>query len=124
MILFSEIFDRAVFLFDDPDIGRDYVNDPVSFQKEMRPLLINGLNKWTHPTAVTDRLANYSDAVGKTELIEGTNSATYTLVTTPEDNSVFTFKCGTEYLQGSFNKADNSVTLSRIILPTEVVSVS
>ena len=42
MILFSEIFDRAVNLFDDPDIRRDYVLDPAGFQQEMRPFLING----------------------------------------------------------------------------------
>ena len=79
MILFSEIFDRAVNLFDDPDIRRDYVLDPAGFQQEMRPFLINGLHKWTSPTEITDRLAVYSDAVGKVEIIDGENIDTYAL---------------------------------------------
>lgn len=124
MILFSEIFKRAVFLFDDPDIRHDYVMNPVGFQQEMRPLLINGLNKWTHPTEITDRLSVYSDPIGKSELIEGDGSATYTLGSTPVDNAVFSFKCGTEFLMGTYNKEDNTVTLSRTISTTETVIVS
>ena len=60
MILFSEIFDRAVNLFDDPDIRRDYVLDPAGFQQRMRTFLVNGLSKWTSPTEITDRLASYT----------------------------------------------------------------
>ena len=87
MILFSEIFDRAVNLFDDPDIRRDYVLDPAGFQQEMRPFLINGLHKWTSPTEITDRLTVYSDAVGKVEIIDGEDIDTYALASHPVENS-------------------------------------
>ena len=49
MILFNEIFARAVNLFDDPDINYAYVNNKVSFSKLMRPYLINGISKFTNP---------------------------------------------------------------------------
>ena len=57
MILFSEIFERAVNLFDDPSIRYNYIKNPAGFQQDMRPFLINGLNKFVNPTEITDRLA-------------------------------------------------------------------
>lgn len=124
MILFSEIFDRAVNLFDDPEIRFMYVKDPVRFQQQMRPFLINGLNKWTSPTEITDRLSHYSEAEGKVEIIDGNNLSTYALVSTPVENSVFSYRCKDEYLNGTYNKDDNTVTFDRPILADEKVIVA
>lgn len=124
MILFSEIFDRAVNLFDDPEIRFMYVKDPVRFQQQMRPFLINGLNKWTSPTEITDRLSHYSEAEGKVEIIDGNNLSTYALVSIPVENSVFSYRCKDEYLNGTYNKDDNTVTFDRPILADEKVIVA
>lgn len=124
MILFSEIFDRAVNLFDDPEIRFMYVKDPVRFQQQMRPFLINGLNKWTSPTEITDRLSHYSEAEGKVEIIDGNNLSTYALVSIPVENSVFSYRCKDEYLHATYNKDDNTVTFDRPILADEKVIVA
>ena len=49
MILFEDIFNRAVNLFDDPDIRRAYELNPVEFSQTMRPYLINGLGMFANP---------------------------------------------------------------------------
>lgn len=123
MILFSEIFERAVNLFDDPDIRYNYMKNPAGFQQDMRPFLINGLNKFVNPTEITDRLAVYSSPVGKMEIIDGDNTDTYALVSSPVENSAFTFKCEGEFLKGSYDRETNSVIMERPILSTEKLTV-
>ena len=123
MILFSEIFERAVNLFDDPDIRYNYMKNPAGFQQDMRPFLINGLNKFVNPTEITDRLAVYSDPVGKMEIIDGDNTDTYALVSNPVENSAFTFQCEGEFLRGSYDRETNCVVLERPILSTEKLTV-
>ena len=123
MILFSEIFDRAVNLFDDPDIRQNYVINPAGFQKDMRPLLINGLNKWTSPSEITDKLSIYSDAQGKAEIIEGNDIDTYTLESHPVDNAAITFKCNGKCIRGQYIKETNQVIFERPILSSETAMV-
>ena len=69
MILFEDIFNRAVNLFDDPDIQRAYELNPVEFSKTMRPYLINGLGMFANPTTVSSRFSDYTEAQGKLEVL-------------------------------------------------------
>ena len=115
MILFSEIFDRAVNLFDDPDIRRDYVLDPAGFQQEMRPFLINGLHKWTSPTEITDRLTVYSDAVGKVEIIDGEDIDTYALASHPVENSAFSYRICGKLVRGEYDHETNTVKIRAML---------
>lgn len=94
MILFEDIFNRAVNLFDDPDIQRAYELNPVEFSKTMRPYLINGLGMFANPTTVSSRFSDYTEAQGKLEVFDGDGGATYTLSTVPVDNSVMSFFIG------------------------------
>ena len=123
MILFSEIFDRAVNLFDDPDIRRDYVLDPAGFQQRMRTFLINGLSKWTSPTEITDRLASYTDAVGMAEVIDGEDIDTYPLASHPVENSAFSFRICGKPARGKYDPETNSVRMDRPVLETEKLTV-
>ena len=84
MILFNEIFSRAVNLFDDPDIRQKYVNDPAGFGKIMRKFLINGMNKFTNPTSVVDLLALYSDEIQMIEEEDSPNNDTEIVLETLE----------------------------------------
>ena len=59
MIYFYDIFERAFNLFDDPDISQKYYNDKAGFQHIMLDYLIIGKNKFTYPTAITDKLVEY-----------------------------------------------------------------
>jgi len=111
MILFNDIFRRAVDLFDDPDIRKKYFLDPVGFQKTMRPFLINGKNRFTEPTIVVDKLSIYSDAQGKSEQFEAESGVTtYALETHPVANSIFVYKINGAYAQGTYDSTNNSVT--------------
>lgn len=98
-ILFSEIFDRAVYLFDDPDIRQEYADDPVTFQMDMRPLLINGAQQFTHPIVIADMLCDYSDDEGASEsydyvsadVTDGSAPISYSSST-----GTYTFRLGTD----------------------------
>lgn len=123
MILFSEIFSRAVNLFDDPDIRQNYINNPAGFEMQMRPFLINGLNKFQYPTVITEKLTKYSDAQGKVETRNGDGSKTYTLSSTPEKGAAFSFKIGDEFVQAEYSSEGNKVTFPREIKAEETFSV-
>lgn len=123
MILFSEIFNRAVNLFDDPDIRQSYINNPAGYEIDMRPFLVNGLNKFTYPTEITDKLTQYSDPQGAQEVFNGDGSATYSLDTTPVNGSSFSYKIGDEFVQGEYNAENNTVTFPRAIEEDEECTV-
>lgn len=110
MIEFSEIFESAVYLFDDPDIRKMYVSDPVGFQQSMRPYLLKGKEEFTHPIVVADKLAHYSDSEGKLEEMEGDGSAVYGLSTVPSEGAVFTCRVnGIPVIGCSYDRERNEV---------------
>lgn len=124
MILFTEIFQRAVNLFDDPDIRENYYLNPVGFQKQMLPFLINGKDEITSPTIIVDELSSISNPEGFEEEFNGTGEKTYTLSTNPKDGSAFTYKINGEYVAGYYNHADNTVTFPKIITAEDTCSVA
>lgn len=116
MILFEDIFNRAVNLFDDPDIQRAYELNPVEFSKIMRPYLINGLGMFANPTTVAARLSNYTEAEGKLEVFEGDGGNTYELSTVPVENAVMSFFIGkTPDPLAQFDAVTNKVTFSQSV---------
>lgn len=98
MILFSDIFDRAIMLYDDPDLNYFYQADPVAFQKVMLRYLLNGKDRFSSPIEVACHLANYSGLVSAIDELEG-NGTTEVAVDPdfiPADNCVFSFKINGE----------------------------
>lgn len=125
MIAFSEIFESAVNLFDDPDIRQMYVNDPVGFQQSMRPYLLKGKEEFTHPIVVADKLAAYSAPQGKLEEMEGNGSAVYGLGTVPVEGAVFTFRVnGVPVVGGSYDAERNEVTFPDTVPEGTPISVA
>lgn len=94
MILFSDIFDRTIFLMDDPDLNYYYTCDKVAFQKVMLRYLLNGKDRFSSPIEVACHLANYSPLTSSIDELVGTGSATVVVDTefNPPDDCVFTFK--------------------------------
>lgn len=123
MILFYDIFKKAVNLFDDPDIRYAYVNNPVSFAKRMREYLLSGKNLFASPTAIVDKLTIYDNEAGMREEIEGEGTSTYTLSTTPHDNAVFSFKINKDNVHAIYNKENNTVQFDREISHTETCTI-
>ena len=125
MIAFSEIFDSAVNLFDDPDIRQMYVSDPVGFQQSMRPYLLKGKDEFTHPIVVADKLAVYSEPQGSLEEMEGDGTAVYNLSTTPVAGAAFTFRVnGYPVLGGTYNPETNSVVFPEAVESGTPISVA
>lgn len=127
MIYFYDIFERAFNLFDDPDISRKYYEDQAGFQSDMHDYLMVGKNKFTYPTAITDKLIVCDEAVGYMESDSGNGTDTYTLEQTVANNGEkvgFTFAVDGKPIQAQYNAEDNSVTFERNIEATETWSVS
>lgn len=124
MIYFYDIFERSFNLFDDPDISQKYYNDQAGFQQDMLEFLINGKNKFTYPTIITDKLMQYDEPEGKMEIIDGTNTDTYVLESHPKQGSGFTYRIGDELVRGYYDPENNSVTFPREVKDTETCSVS
>lgn len=124
MIYFRDIFDRAFNLFDDPDISKKYFNDQAGFQADMLDYLIIGKNKFTSPTAITNRLVKCDSPEGQMEIFDGDGTDTYTLVSTPHVASGFTFRIGNQKVPAVYNAETNSVTFPRAIETTEQCSVT
>lgn len=91
MILFKEIYGKAISLFDDPDIQRAYYEDTVEWEKTMLPYLENYAVLFTNPTRVTAQLLDQTQPEGKFEIFEGTGSNTYHLSTQPKEGADFSF---------------------------------
>ena len=79
MIYFYDIFEKSMSIFDDPDLSRKYYEDQAGFQADMRDFLMVGKNKFTYPTAITDKLIVCDEAVGYCESDSGDGTDTYIL---------------------------------------------
>lgn len=127
MILFNEIFSKAVNLFDDPDIRFDYVNSPIGFAKRMLPFLMSGKKLFVSPTAIVDKLSIFDVPQGELEEITvevgETPSDQFVLSTTPVQGSVFEYWIGTDRVKATYDYVTNTVTFPRVINVGETCSV-
>lgn len=127
MILFKDIYERAIKLYDDPAIKYKYYNDPVGFDRVMFHYLMVAKNKFTSPTAITNKFCEYSEPEGIEESFDGNGSDTYILesqVPNKGKGVTFLFKVGEESISGVYNSTNNSVIFSRKIEVNETCSVT
>lgn len=118
MILFSDIYKRAVPLFDDPDIRESYYSNEITFSQMMYPFLIDGMHLFTYPTAIVDKLSLYDAPQGQSETGDGEGTDTYVLSTTPLANSMFIFKLDNQIVNATYTAATNSVTFQTVVAAT------
>lgn len=121
MILFQEIFERAVNLFDDPEINQAYLYDPVKFEQMMRVYLINGKAKFNRPQIIASALGSYTSASGKAEVFQGNGGKEYTLSegNVPVDNSAMSFKINGQLVNGEYDPETKKVVFERDITEEE-----
>lgn len=88
MISFSDIYERAINLIDDPDISRAYVNNPIAFCKVMYNFLANGVSIITAPPTVCDALAIQTAPEGEMEIFDGDGNKEYSLAINIPDGAL------------------------------------
>lgn len=81
MIYFYDIFERVFSLMDDPDLSRKYYEDQAGYQSDLLDFLMVGKDKFTYPTAITDKLIVCDEWKSGYEEDVGSGSDTYTLTT-------------------------------------------
>lgn len=127
MIYFYDIFERVFALFDDPDLSRKYYEDQAGYQSDMLDYLMVGKNKFTYPTAITDKLNEYSDPVGYVESDSGNGTDTYILNNQVVNNGEkvgFTFAIDGKPVHGEYDHENNSIKFERTVTPEETWAVS
>lgn len=117
-ILFSDIYKKAIALFDDPKITRAYDTNALQFNKIMYTYLQNAISMFNNPLSVSLRLSNYKEPVGTMEFFEsdGQNN-TFTLSEdfVLLDNSMYNFIQGDMLVQGKVDSDTHSVTFPDVL---------
>lgn len=126
MILFKDIYARAINLFDDPDYDRAYVQNIVRFEKMMYPHLLDGFQLFTNPTSIAWALVDQTSPSGQMEIFsgEGVVDNTVILSTTPLPNSDFVCMINGEVdLGAEIDLKTNKIRFSKEITSKDEVSV-
>ena len=126
MILFKSIYERAINLFDDPDINRAYMQNKVVFEKMMYEHLANGVQFFQDPTAIAWSLLDQTPPSGTMEIFTGNEAVEgkVTLSSTPLANSDFAIMInGKIDSKAEYDAETNTVTLSQEIKDTDEISV-
>lgn len=70
-ILFSEIYEKSIGLFDDPKITLSYKKNKIQFHKLMYTYLQNSISMFNNPTRIGFLLSNYTPPKGTMEVFQG-----------------------------------------------------
>ena len=117
-ILFSDIYGKAIALFDDPKITIAYETNKIQFHKLMYTYLQNAIAMFTNPASVGIRLVDYNAPKGTMEIFESDGETT-TFVLSQDfeimENSLYNFVQGTQLVRGVFDAEERTVTFPDII---------
>lgn len=117
-ILFSDIYTKAIALFDDPKITIAYQTNIIQFDKLMYTYLQNAISMFNNPVSIGMRLATYNEPVGTMEIFEGDGeTSTFTLDENFEirPNSHYCFIEGNIKVQGDFDEETRTVKFPDIL---------
>lgn len=117
-ILFSDIYTKAIALFDDPKITIAYQTNIIQFDKLMYTYLQNAISMFNNPVSIGMRLATYNEPVGTMEIFEGDGeNSTFTLDENFEikPNSHYCFIEGNIKVQGNFDEETRKVSFPDVL---------
>jgi hypothetical protein len=114
-IEFTDVYNQAIGLFNDPSISNAYSTSPISFFQIMYAYLENAIPRFNNPMKMQGILANKNMPVGQTEVFDGDGTAIYTLSTTPVANSFFEYIINGIIIDGTYDQTTNKVTFAQII---------
>lgn len=117
-ILFSDIYEKAIALFDDPKITVAYQTNIIQFDKLMYTYLQNAITMFHNPASIALKLASYNEPSGVMQVwvSDGANS-TLKLDDTFEikENSEYLFIEGELTVEGVLDKDSRTVTFPDVL---------
>ena len=117
-ILFSDIYTKAIALFDDPKITVAYQTNIIQFDKIMYTYLQNAISMFNNPVSVGMRLSMYNEPVGTMEIFEGDGeNSTFILDDKFEikPNSEYCYIEGDIMVKGKLDIENRTVTFPDIL---------
>ena len=117
-ILFSDIYEKAIALFDDPKITVAYQTNIIQFDKLMYTYLQNAITMFHNPASIALKLASYNEPSGVMQVwvSDGVNS-TLNLDDAFEikENSEYLFVEGELTVEGVLDKDSRTVTFPDVL---------
>ena len=117
-ILFSDIYEKAIALFDDPKITVAYQTNIIQFDKLMYTYLQNAITMFHNPASIALKLASYNEPSGVMQVwvSDGVNS-TLKLDDAFEikENSEYLFIEGELTVEGVLDKDSRTVTFPDVL---------
>lgn len=117
-ILFSDIYEKAIALFDDPKITVAYQTNIIQFDKLMYTYLQNAITMFHNPASIALKLASYNEPSGVMQVwvSDGVNS-TLKLDDAFEikENSEYLFVEGELTVEGILDKDSRTVTFPDVL---------
>lgn len=116
MIMFDEIYNQAIVLFDDPEITEAFEQNKIYFFKLMYPFLNTSCSLFTQPFLICEKLSNSSQPKGTMEIFVSDGETTeFKLSFQPLENSIFEYKADGKVINGTYDSITNSVTFDEKI---------
>jgi len=113
---FVKIYERSISSMDDPSITSAFEKSPISFFKIMYTYLVNAIPSFNIPIRMQLELAKRTDPDYETEIFNGDGiNSTFTLTSTPLNDSYFEYKIDTTTVEGTYDSLTNEVTFPSII---------
>ena len=117
-ILFSDIYTKAIALFDDPKITRAYATNKIQFHKIMYTYLQNAIAMFTNPSSIGMRLSAYNEPVGTMEVFEGDGKTNVFRIDENfelMDNSIYAFIENNTMVTGHLSKENRTVEFPDVL---------
>ena len=117
-ILFTDIYEKSVGLFDDPKITMAYTTNKIQFAKLMYVYLQNAITSFNNPAIIGIKLSNYVPPKGTMEIFEG-DGVNNTFSLDPDfvllENSLYNFIEDGTVIVGSINYDNRTVTFPDVL---------
>lgn len=115
MILFEEIYNKAVVLFDDPKITTAYEENKIAFCKHMYGFF-NNVSIY-EPVIIGQILSDITSPIGQMEIFDSDGKTTkFEVEMNIPENSIIMFYADGKIIDGVYNKDEGIVTFAGEIL--------
>lgn len=117
-ILFSEVYEKAIALFDDPKITKAYETNKIQFNKIMYTFLQNAITTFNNPLVISLKLASYNPPLGTMEVFQGDGvNNTFSLDQDFQilQNSIYNYTEGEVMVEGEINTETSTVTFPDVL---------